>query len=412
MFTEQLKTALDLCRQLKVTHPNRHISLGGCGTSFLWNRILREHPYVDSVAQFEGEETVIELVAELATGDCSTQVPGLWLKGCGEPSSREPILNLDNLPFPARDTPALKSSRHASLLSSRGCSRHCTFCLSGNYGNRHPDAIRWRPRSPENVFEEMVYLNRQYAVDRFSFVDDSFLGGRGQGAQRAVRLCQIIQDSGLGLSFSLECRSDEVSEELFCRLTRAGLKHVLLGVESADPAELRLYGKQETASQALDAIALLRELGLLVSIGFIMFQPLSTRESLRQNLEFLKVSRLATPGHLTNRLCLYEGSPLIRYYKQRGIQFQTSDFIYNYETADSSVAGAFDNFRALATRAEPLFNRLLGNVYEAQVSGKSWGDVSRRLNGASDLLAEAALHVLDKPRELAVALDTLAIDNR
>lgn len=403
MFTKQIGLALALCRALKRAHPNQHISMGGRGADFLWTRILNEHPYVDSVAQFEAERSILELVHNLSFGK-----PGL---GEGLATRRPdgsavqgafplPNVQLDSLPFPIRDEEVLRETRHASILSSRGCSAHCTFCLSGNLANRYSPGLRWRPRAANNVLQEIKSLYHEHGVDRFSFVDDNFLGGTSEGMKRADELCDLIEQSGLPISFSFECRADEVSPHLFGRLRAVGLKHVLVGVESANQSELRLYGKKESLQTMLGAIATLRALHIQVSIGFIMFQPLSTFRSLEQNLQFLRHTALATSGSITNTLQLYEGSPLLAYYRRQGIVVRQTDYSYSYDFREPAIQRVLSGFRVLAESASPLFINTLRGIYDAQVTDRSTKKLEGELSHLSSELTSAALRLLDHPNDL------------
>ena len=58
------------------------------------------------------------------------------------------------------------------------------------------------------------------------------------------------------------------------------------------------------------AVELLEELGLPFTAGFIMFDPLSTLDDMRKNLEFLVKYPVIDPGLIVRGLELREGMPL------------------------------------------------------------------------------------------------------
>ena len=96
----------------------------------------------------EADCTVAELWACLATGRPVPPLPGLCSRAGGQVVSggpRPPVENLDRLPFPYRGRAAgAYRDGHATVSTSRGCAAHCTFCQSGNYGNRYHKLPRWR----------------------------------------------------------------------------------------------------------------------------------------------------------------------------------------------------------------------------------------------------------------------------
>jgi hypothetical protein len=110
----------------------------------------------------------------------------------------------------------------------------------------------------------------------------------------------------------MECRGDEVEGELFALLRNSGLRHVLVGVDSGIPENLKTYGKGTDESCNRAAVHLLQALSIPYEVGFILFHPLTTLDQLRRDLQFLASLPYCTYLTLTNRLILYEGSPLLK----------------------------------------------------------------------------------------------------
>ena len=57
-----------------------------------------------------------------------------------------------------------------SIMSSRGCPYHCTFCASHTVQGR---GSRWR--NLENVIDEIYWLNKNYGTTKYYLVDDNFV---------------------------------------------------------------------------------------------------------------------------------------------------------------------------------------------------------------------------------------------
>ena len=60
------------------------------------------------------------------------------------------IKDLDMLPPPARDLLVDNNIRFAQVLTSRGCTRNCSFCCSNGYWKK------WRGRDIKKVIDEVV----------------------------------------------------------------------------------------------------------------------------------------------------------------------------------------------------------------------------------------------------------------
>ena len=98
--------------------------------------------------------------------------------------------------------------------------------------------------------------------------------------------------AGLGITFGMETRANDMTEPLMRSLRGAGLTSLLLGIESGSPGVLRRLGKRTTAAQNERAIAAVRDAGIEPEIGFIMFEPASRLDDVAENLKFLDRNRL------------------------------------------------------------------------------------------------------------------------
>lgn len=349
LFTRQIPEAIDLARHLRQYAPNAYLTIGGQGLQFLWDQVLRDCPELDSACMYEGDETIAEVWARLMRGQGDGGVKGLQTRQDGRivtGGPRPPVAVLDDLPFAFRDpSPLAYRGGHATMSTSRGCAAHCTFCQSGNYANRYHSLPKWRHRSAVSIIDEIVHLHETYGVEAISIVDDDFLGGAGQGRERAVEFVRHLGQLPFQITYSIECRVDEIDEDLLGRLRKVGLRHVLIGIESATSPDVRLFAKRTTNDQVDAAIAALRRLNIDFSTGFIMFQPMSTLAGIAENLSFLARSRITSYSRLTNRLELYPGAPLLRYYERHGVVMHTEKYRVYYEFTDPRVSHLYTGMR-------------------------------------------------------------------
>ncbi|MFN3532954.1 MAG: B12-binding domain-containing radical SAM protein [Candidatus Brocadia sp.] len=316
---EETQDIFDMLSILKSKGLTAHINLYGYYPTFAYKKILGDFSFINSVTVGEPEFTILNLARHiLSKKDISDEVsiPGLAFRDKGGKvifNPRLPILDLDKLPFPDRHDIALyqKKGIVTYIQGSRGCYGHCTFCyLNPFYGQTN----QWRGRSAKNIFDEIFKLYTGHSITNFYFSDANFFGPGKLGKERAVTLAELILANNLDINFGFECRANDIEEYSLSRLVMAGLTNVFLGLESGDPASLKRFKKHTTVDENKNAIRLLREYGIEPTFGFIMFEPNSTMESVRNNFEFLKEMDIMTTPTVTahllhHRQTLFEGTP-------------------------------------------------------------------------------------------------------
>src|SRR5437879_4782334 len=71
-------------------------------------------------------------------------------------------------------------------------------------------------------------------------------------------------------------------------MREAGLYLVYMGLESGTEEGLKTLHKQISVEQNIAAVDTLKQLGILFEFGFMLFDPSSTFQSVRQNIAFLR----------------------------------------------------------------------------------------------------------------------------
>jgi radical SAM superfamily enzyme YgiQ (UPF0313 family) len=84
-----------------------------------------------------------------------------------------------------------------------------------------------------------------------------------------------------------------------------------MGIESGTEQGLKILNKEMTAHENLFAVQTLKQVGILFSYGFMLFDPSSTFESVRENLNFLR--QIVGDGSAAATFCRmlpYGGTPI------------------------------------------------------------------------------------------------------
>lgn len=294
-----------------------HLTMGGHYPSFDYQEILDRMPGLDSVVRFEGEGTLVELASRIQSGADWRHIPGIAYRERGQVTAnplRAAVADLDTLPEPYRDDIDYESQPFAtaSILGSRGCPWECSFCSIRPFYEAQGGSLR-RLRHPQAIAEEMADLYHRRKVSLFLFQDDDFLGGGKRARAWAYELAQALEHVGLAgrIAFKISCRSDEVREDVLGRLMQVGLTHVYMGVESGDEQGLLNMNKHLLPAQHIEAGRVLKALGLTFDFGFMLLDPYSHFNSVRNNIAFLEA--FVGDGWTAESFCRmlpYAGTPI------------------------------------------------------------------------------------------------------
>ena len=296
-FWENTPVLFDFFSELRTLGFQGHINLFGFFPSLVFRKILKTCDPVDSIAVGEFEHTLVELAESLKKGKSLETIEGLALKSCLKDNAgrmRTPKKNPDVFAFPKRSS--LEGT--VTLLASRGCYNHCSFCPVPSFYNQ---GSLWQGRSPQNVSEEIKGLSAK-GVTQFYFCDPNFIGPGAKGKKRILDLMDLIKP--LHIKFGMETRPQDLDDDILKKLVDAGLESLLMGVESGSPDILGRIDKRSVPAQSSRAIELCRKHGIEPEIGFLMFVPDSSIHDLKENLAFLMENRLLDRLERTaNLLC-------------------------------------------------------------------------------------------------------------
>ena len=291
---------------------------GGHHATALPELTLGRIPQLDGVVQGEGEPAMVRL----AGGEDPAQVPGVWWKTNDRLAGSAPqqIADLDSLPHPAfdllemafytrRGRNAIKGHHlsTAALITSRGCTRRCTFCSEHlTYGQG------LRRHSPEYVLEMIRRLAADYPVEAIYFHDNDFLADR----ERARAICEQMIDAGLHrrVKFSIQTRVNRIDLEILGLLKRAGCTLVEMGLETASQAELDSVHKGTTVELNERALAMCRRAGLAAHGYMLTGFEGETAADLEARWRWLK----ERPGAFSFTMGLLQLYPGTRLYRERG----------------------------------------------------------------------------------------------
>ena len=285
------KEALNIAKQVKTRNPNTVTVFGNYQATFNAERIIEKYPYVDIIVRGEGEHTSLELAKCLEKKGDLKEVAGITFRKNGKAVStpeRQLLKSLDDLPIPNRSLIDARYSsdifgikvatrKFTSIVSSRGCPFGCSFCACTTFAHR-----LWRPRSVENIMNELNFLQSE-GFEQFLFVDDNFT----LNPKRVVKLCRRIREEKMDIEWWCDSRVDNCTYDMLREMVKAGCKLLYFGVESGNQRILDYYKKGITPAQSKSAVQKARKAGVEVIVGsFILGAPDETLEEIQNTLKF------------------------------------------------------------------------------------------------------------------------------
>jgi anaerobic magnesium-protoporphyrin IX monomethyl ester cyclase len=294
LFLNHIDHFVKLIEYLRQGGIRCHFTAGGHYASLKSDELFNIIPWLDSIVRFEGEYTLPELVNYIVSGKDWRHIESIVYKN-NDKLVYNPVRplerDLDTFPCPVR-APLRKfafNKKFATILAGRGCIYECSFCNSRKFYSLPQGPVK-RIRKPEMVVQEMKYLHYSKKCSVFLFQDDDFPVRSKLQPDWVQRFCSELDREGLRnkVIWKINCRPDEVEEEIFSLMRNHGLYNVFLGIEDGTDIGLKYLNKHLTVDKTLEAIAIIKKLEIGFDYGFILFQPLTLFTSLIENLDFLR----------------------------------------------------------------------------------------------------------------------------
>lgn len=274
--------SMALLAAVKRAYPRVRTVYGGVFPTYHDRPVLRQHPQVDVVVRGEGEATAAELLAALRDRAPLSSVAGISYRGptrIVRNPDRAPIRELDGyrtgweLVEDWDRYQCFGRGRAATVQLSRGCPHRCTYC------GQHGFWQRWRYRDPVGLAGEIRWLHDAHRVRFVTLADENPTTRRDVW----LRFLAAVAAHQLDLGFFATLRATDIVRDAdqLDLYRRAGIRYVLLGIDSTDPETIARIRKRSSTRDDYEACRLLREHGIHQVIGHIVGFADETRASLR-----------------------------------------------------------------------------------------------------------------------------------
>lgn len=312
--TAAANAAQEIAKEVKKALPDTKLVAGGPHISGAGPSGLSELDAFDLAVAGEGEQTFAELLAALRSRRELGNIAGLMsstMKGWVQQSpQREPLEDLDQLPFPAWDLLAKFPQAYASnvffspggatatVVTSRGCPFNCAFCDQSTFGHHY------RAASAEYVHRIVKTLQEQYKIRYVIFCDDTFTMDR----RRVLEICRLLGQLVPRISWSCDANVMTVDREMLKAMKRAGCWSISYGIESGSPTVLKSLNKNIRLDRARDVIRQTHSEAIRAKGLFILGTPEESLDSVSQTRDFMDSVPLSTIN--LSKFTPYPGSEL------------------------------------------------------------------------------------------------------
>lgn len=272
-----------LCFRLKQRYPFVSIVIGGTGiTGQLvsndqsYCEYLKDCGLIDHYIHGDGEISLLELLK----GNLS--YPGI------DSLDWQEIQDLNNLEYPNYDDYnfSLYESAFIGILGSRGCVRQCTFC------DVHEHWTKFRWRSGESIFNEMLHQNKKYGTRFFKF-QDSLVNGNVKEYTTLIKLLAKHNVSNPDNSFYWSSYfifrpAAHMSEELWRLTAQSGAYILSVGVESLVDKNRHHIKKKFNNNDLEFALAMAKKYGIKIFFILIVGYVTETDQDHQDTLQWVR----------------------------------------------------------------------------------------------------------------------------
>lgn len=292
-LTPVMNNINELVPEIKKINVGTKIILGNIHASLFADNLLKDK-IADIVIHGDGEFSMLEVISALEKKRSLKNIQGISFLEDGAMQHnyfRQPIENLDSLPFPSWHLLNLKYYKQVPLaavyggialpiIASRGCKFRCLYCAQ--------DAVHKKPiyRKIINIVNEIEYVHERYNVKYFGFSDAYFPFSIIEG----LNFCRELIKRRLNkrIRWCTQMRADIVNLELLMNMKEAGAHLIMYGFESGNQNILDKMNKRITLEQSRMAMKYTKKAKIL-GLGFFMLGlPGENRRTCEETIRFAK----------------------------------------------------------------------------------------------------------------------------
>lgn len=251
--------------------PNAVTVYGGVYPTYHAADILTREQCVDVIIQGEGEVSALALVDALSEGKPLSSVRGIVYRDDGAVVKNAPEALIKELDHCRIGWELIENwdlyqcfglGRAAIIQFSRGCPHQCNYCGQYQFWSK------WRYRDPRKIAAEIAWLYREHGVNFVDLADENPTSSKRLWREFLEAL--VEEDVPVRLFATIRATDIVRDADLLPLMKKAGMICVLMGIETTNPETLAAIRKGSTTREDQQAVALLRQHGILSMLGHIV----------------------------------------------------------------------------------------------------------------------------------------------
>lgn len=267
-----------ICKILKQRKFSGKIVIGGNGVFTDENskrpyaKILQKAKLIDYFIVGDGEEPLYNL---LTTGQSSPDNEKFQIL---EDLSHQPFSNYDDYKW------ELYKVKRIPMYGSRGCVRRCTFC------DVYKLWKKFKIRSADIVFEEMLYQIEKTGIKNFHFRDSLINGSITEFEKFTTLIANYNRDHDKKITWSsyfIFRPQSQMNEEMWRLAALGGADELIVGVESLVDS-IRYHMKKKFTNADIDfGLEMAKKYDIKISMLLIIGYVNETDQDFQQSLQWL-----------------------------------------------------------------------------------------------------------------------------
>ncbi|MGD0886209.1 MAG: TIGR04190 family B12-binding domain/radical SAM domain protein [Thermodesulfovibrionales bacterium] len=297
--------SLSLAEIIKKHHPHKPIIFGGLSSTYYYDEIMRDYPFVDFVLRGDStEEPLRMLIHALQSGAGYESIPNLvWRDRDGSiqvnefshcPESLDAVhfdyRHLLKMAIKYRDPSGYIPFRYwltypvSAVFQCRGCTGSCASC-AGSYASFKSVCAREKPcfRSPELLAEDMKRIS-EFSEGPIMVIGDLLQVGESYGKRFLDSLKQFHIKNEISIEFFTPPPDDFIKRIA----DSVRMFNVEISPESHDLKVRRAFGKQHYVNQTFERMiqALLESGSKRIDVFFLIGLPYQDSASVMDTVRY------------------------------------------------------------------------------------------------------------------------------
>lgn len=363
LHSENVDFVVELSKMIKEVAPDAVIFVGSIFATFAAREIIDACDNIDFVVLGHGDIPLKLLYQDIRDNKKSLKQAlndSPYILCRNKESFVEPCYSNINIhSLPGRKYLANIDKTVVCIIGSHGCYGKCTFCSVPESGAKVSE------RSADDIFNEIERLHLKNKISFFYFLDSAIEGFGAQGKKRLKSLCELIIKSKYKISFRAFIRSESFQDtkediELLGLIRKAGFVNLIIGIESGNDNDLKVYNKLCSLNDNKRCLALFDFMNFEIILGYIILNPYTTYDDLQKNYDLLNESKFSLLHNYINCLQVNYNTPIFHRLKKDGLLMDFSFKSNGYE------------YNCVDERTQKVFEFIKDNFLESEISQKDF----------------------------------------